>query len=224
MADELKPCPFCEQQAEVGRYGNPRLSTIIECTNCGSRVESSDQYPDHARSWNHRPIEDALRAEVAKYRGMEVENAGLRADNEELGGELAAIGKDAPKALAALGSRLTEMLADDQWNEVEPMLAAIQLGHADEIAALKAADSHCLCRADIYQLEQQVAAKETECQRLRDLVESRAQEIAALKARYETPLTDEQAGRLHANAEWTISPRGWQEIDAAIRAAREGAR
>jgi hypothetical protein len=65
MTNRTIPCPFCEQQAEVGRIGTPRLSTIIECTNCGCRLESPNQYPHHAKAWNTRPIEDALRAEVA---------------------------------------------------------------------------------------------------------------------------------------------------------------
>jgi hypothetical protein len=66
MSDDptLLPCPFCEADAEVERYGTPRQSAIVECTGCGCRVESNENGAGHA--WNHRSCEDALRAELAR--------------------------------------------------------------------------------------------------------------------------------------------------------------
>lgn len=61
--DKLKPCPFCGRQAEVEQPGSARQSNIVECSDCGCRLESSDQMPGYDLSWNVRPIEDALRAE-----------------------------------------------------------------------------------------------------------------------------------------------------------------
>ena len=39
----LKPCPFCGEKAQCEQMGTLRQSMMIACTNCGARVESSDQ-------------------------------------------------------------------------------------------------------------------------------------------------------------------------------------
>lgn len=53
----LKPCPFCDGEAEIERKGTHRASMQIACTNCGARVESGDVYgltkPENYK-WNWR--------------------------------------------------------------------------------------------------------------------------------------------------------------------------
>ena len=75
---ELKPCPFCGGVAEMKRQGNDytkKRRIVVRCPAC--RLERADAAIHHSmewlegvatKNWNHRPIEDALRAEVAVLR------------------------------------------------------------------------------------------------------------------------------------------------------------
>lgn len=64
---ELKPCPFCGednlmvlQRSGAGIYG-PRL----QCGTCNTiRLMVADEPSPAIDEWNHRPVEDALRAEL----------------------------------------------------------------------------------------------------------------------------------------------------------------
>lgn len=76
MVEELKPCPFCGGQADLLQAGNRHQSCIIECTNCGTRHESSDEEPHSGRSWNARVAVDAQpeaapvgRLTISRFRG-----------------------------------------------------------------------------------------------------------------------------------------------------------
>ena len=54
MVDQikLKPCPFCDGDADVERIGTSRVSCIVVCTECGCRLESNEiGYGDW---WNER--------------------------------------------------------------------------------------------------------------------------------------------------------------------------
>ena len=52
---KLKPCPFCgSDNIEVVREGTRKVSTIIECGNCGCKLESGDQGKKFDNSWNTR--------------------------------------------------------------------------------------------------------------------------------------------------------------------------
>jgi Lar family restriction alleviation protein len=51
---ELKPCPFCGGKADMVQPGTRRHSCIVECLNCGCRLESSDEGERSGQSWNSR--------------------------------------------------------------------------------------------------------------------------------------------------------------------------
>lgn len=54
MSEALLPCPFCGDEAEVERYGTPRQSCIVACTNCGCRLSSNEN--GAGRAWNQRAL------------------------------------------------------------------------------------------------------------------------------------------------------------------------
>ena len=93
-----------------------------------------------------------------------------------------------------LNLMLQERLVDSPMRRERDALRA-------EVAALKGADSHCLCRADVYQLENQI--------------EHLTSELERWKAR----MTDEQA--LAAAVALDEGVPCVKRIDAAIRAVRE---
>jgi hypothetical protein len=66
--DDLKPCPFCGGKAGF-------VGTEIECIDCGMMMPKTQTFEGQIRNWNTRPIEDALRAELAD---MKAENADLK--------------------------------------------------------------------------------------------------------------------------------------------------
>lgn len=53
MSITLKPCPFCDGEAEIERYGDRRQSTIYHCTECGCLLETGETF-DHGSRWNER--------------------------------------------------------------------------------------------------------------------------------------------------------------------------
>lgn len=66
MSDELKPCPFCGFERphfmEEGHW------IYMACESCGCGGPVSTQMRDPSDNWNTRPLEDALRAELAAAR------------------------------------------------------------------------------------------------------------------------------------------------------------
>jgi hypothetical protein len=66
MRDELKPCPFCGQPAETTIDSRGETRARCANTDCVFRPgEYDDFWQGTLEEWNTRPIEDALRAEVA---------------------------------------------------------------------------------------------------------------------------------------------------------------
>lgn len=65
MSEQLKACPFCGTK-KIETYHYPGGLVIITCSKCTLAVQTHLALPDDAiKQWNARPIEDALRAELA---------------------------------------------------------------------------------------------------------------------------------------------------------------
>jgi len=81
MNTELKPCPFCGGEAEITQYGDSRKSTQYECTDCGCRLETGEEF-NHGAAWNTRAngdqwisVDDRLPIDymnVDKYETMKI--------------------------------------------------------------------------------------------------------------------------------------------------------
>ena len=78
--EELRPCPFCASAATVS--GLPDGENCVLCDNVACSTQSpEDGTPEEtSASWNRRPIEDALRAELAAIKG-ELEADGASVDS-----------------------------------------------------------------------------------------------------------------------------------------------
>ena len=62
---ELKPCPFCGNAPYINHNGHSPFPSIIGCDGCDIEVEAGK--PEEAADiWNHRPVDDQLRARVAE--------------------------------------------------------------------------------------------------------------------------------------------------------------
>lgn len=103
---------------------------------------------------------------------------------EDLKSELDSIGRDAPEALRQLGAALTELLDDDQWNNVYPMLAAVQLWFNEQSAALAAANERAgRLEAQMVELR---TAWQSSMEWLGDDAEDQTVELAAQQWDYDT--------------------------------------
>ena len=67
MSDELKPCPFCgaAPQVKENHYLDGYDNVIISCPGCLFAGRTGHTFEQAAEKWNSRPVEDALRAEIA---------------------------------------------------------------------------------------------------------------------------------------------------------------
>ena len=101
MTDRVISCPDCGGVGRVPMGYPTETGTTVSCGLCYGRKT----IPNRRRA---TPTEDALRAEVAKYHGMELENAALRNDNESLTAEL---------------ERWKAPLTDEQARKVMPLIA-----------------------------------------------------------------------------------------------------
>ena len=67
MSEELKPCPFCGKPAHFRSM--PGIGLVrVSCNICAASSDfyQNNDYPAATRYWNTRPIEDALRGDVAR--------------------------------------------------------------------------------------------------------------------------------------------------------------
>lgn len=84
----LKPCPFCGGRPYFVRSGTNRVSCIVQCENCGAKLESGDEGDASGRTWNtRRGVGCALDTDgdgncskhpQGCYATLEAENARLR--------------------------------------------------------------------------------------------------------------------------------------------------
>jgi len=63
---DLLPCPFCGGEAEFERMGTPRQSCIVACTDCGGRLESSEEGAGCGSEWNDRHAPDGWKVVPVK--------------------------------------------------------------------------------------------------------------------------------------------------------------
>lgn len=229
---ELKPCPACGGVAEMKRQGNDytkKRRIVVRCPAC--RLERADAAIHHSmewlegvatKNWNTRPIEDALRAEVAKYRGMEVEDAALRNDNEALRAEVAAL-KDEIEKHANRGEDMNDNFRDYDAGLLNDFGGGNVGWWQDYLRAeIGRANDHW---------RQQVDGLTAERDRFREMFKAAKLSVCDLEAKLDKhtePLTDEQAERAFAIAkengvgECDTLAHGVQGIDAAIRRVRRG--
>lgn len=69
MSEELRPCPFCGEDAHIERMGDSHQSTIYECDSCGCRLETGEEW-GHGGAWNRRPMEDKLYEDLKRGEDM----------------------------------------------------------------------------------------------------------------------------------------------------------
>lgn len=87
---ELKPCPFCEGEAETvsSRVAEDATETRAYCKSCGARTEGIEAaYSEHeaaASDWNTRPLEFQLlqEQERAEKDDLRILNARLNQEQE----------------------------------------------------------------------------------------------------------------------------------------------
>ena len=104
MTSELKPCPFCGATDPAKRY----FST--KCRTCGGACDNDN--------WSHRPIEDALRAEVeALKKQLDIAHkTTVKYIEEDNAGYLAATAEVA--RLQAELAKFTGPLTDEQVDDL----------------------------------------------------------------------------------------------------------
>jgi len=61
--EELKPCPFCGSTNIRKNFG---IFPELFCSECEATIYAYDNYEDLDKSWNTRPLEDALQARIAE--------------------------------------------------------------------------------------------------------------------------------------------------------------
>src|SRR5690606_38481331 len=98
MTDKLKPCPFCGGEGSIDHYGCTKVGTMYSCLDCGAHLETGETF-NHGQQWNDRPVEDALRAELAKLMS---ENQRFRAALEHI----SRMGKSAAEVYMSERTRL----------------------------------------------------------------------------------------------------------------------
>lgn len=72
MSEKLKPCPFCgSRDIEVVRYGTNRVSCIVQCEDCGCKLESNEI--GHGDAWNMRQC-TSFSSELERLRYVETDH------------------------------------------------------------------------------------------------------------------------------------------------------
>ena len=74
--NKLLPCPFCGGEAEFERVGTPRQSCIVACTDCGGRLETSEEGGACGSQWNDRYMPDGWQCVPVKPTREMLESTG----------------------------------------------------------------------------------------------------------------------------------------------------
>lgn len=61
--EEIKPCPFCESEAEL-RQGHTVLDNYVQCKRCGCRTKVFNTKRCAVKAWNKRKPMDRIVEEV----------------------------------------------------------------------------------------------------------------------------------------------------------------
>ncbi len=65
MANELKPCPLCDEKAAQHQYYSEDDDHLVACLMCGCNITAPSK--QHAiDAWNCRPEEDKLKKALAE--------------------------------------------------------------------------------------------------------------------------------------------------------------
>lgn len=114
--DELKPCPFCGGKADY-------VGTEIECLECGVMMPKTFAFEMQVDNWNTRPIEDALRAQLAEAQA-EVDTKWnislLDSDDPDVDGEFDTLSEDHNGTVSIEKCSYTVI---DGWDTTERVLA-----------------------------------------------------------------------------------------------------
>jgi len=63
-SEKLKPCPFCGGDSLIGKTQFERNFVICSC--CHATATTRDEVLDAITDWNHRTIDDAMKAEILR--------------------------------------------------------------------------------------------------------------------------------------------------------------
>lgn len=66
MAEELKPCPFCGNWAEI--YKDDEDYYHAYCPKCGAETDMYGSPETAIKKWNARPIEDDLNEQIGRFK------------------------------------------------------------------------------------------------------------------------------------------------------------
>jgi Lar family restriction alleviation protein len=72
---KLDPCPFCGGEASFERLGTNRQSCIINCENCGCRLETNETGEWCGEQWNRRKYVLAVSEEPVEQQPRPPESA-----------------------------------------------------------------------------------------------------------------------------------------------------
>lgn len=67
MSEELRPCPFCSTVPVIEDHSHRNDPDYwwLRCKKCGHADAPAGEKADVIKAWNNRPVESALRADLA---------------------------------------------------------------------------------------------------------------------------------------------------------------
>lgn len=71
MSEELRECPFCGGTRSISVLNFFTGDSFRKCDICGAEAPEGKTTEEAVELWNHRPVEDALKAEVEELQYLE---------------------------------------------------------------------------------------------------------------------------------------------------------